>query len=128
MPQHATISDINGELVNTYRVMSRNPARLRAHLVQHQERHSDAHYYATRAHVPNDAIERAEDRIAFTKTVFLSLLEVRKKLLPIISRYLKTLNVFLKMFYGLHKLRRLGFYSRKPNRTILLNLDQLSVS
>lgn len=78
MPQHATISDINGELVNTYRVMSRNPAQLRAHLIQHQEQHSATHYYAIRANVPYDAIERAARFLYLNRTCFNGMYRVNR--------------------------------------------------
>lgn len=70
MPQQATISDINGELINTYRVMARNPVQLREYLIQHQEHHSEAHYYAIRAAVPNNAIERAARFLYLNRTCF----------------------------------------------------------
>lgn len=78
MPQQATISDINGELVNTYRVMSRNPAQLRVHLIQHQEQHSVAHYYAIRANVPNDAVERAARFLYLNRTCFNGMYRVNR--------------------------------------------------
>ncbi|HWS28980.1 MAG TPA: Dam family site-specific DNA-(adenine-N6)-methyltransferase [Clostridia bacterium] len=70
MPQQATISDINGELVNTYRVMARKPAQLREKLLQHQEHHSATHYYAVRANVPSDPIERAARFLYLNRTCF----------------------------------------------------------
>lgn len=70
MPLQATISDINGELVNTYRVMAKKPALLREHLIQHQQNHSAAHYYAMRAYVPKDAVERAARFLYLNRTCF----------------------------------------------------------
>lgn len=78
MPQQATISDINGELVNTYRVMARNPAQLREQLTQHQEHHSVAHYYAVRANVPNDVIERAARFLYLNRTCFNGMYRVNR--------------------------------------------------
>ncbi|WP_110463251.1 DNA adenine methylase [Ruminiclostridium sufflavum] len=78
MPQQATISDINGELVNTYRVMARNPALLRERLVQHQEHHSVDHYYTVRANVPNDAIGRAARFLYLNRTCFNGMYRVNR--------------------------------------------------
>lgn len=78
MPEKATISDINGELVNTYRVMARNPVQLREQITQHQERHSVDHYYAVRANVPNDVIERAARFLYLNRTCFNGMYRVNR--------------------------------------------------
>lgn len=70
MPQRATISDINGELVKAYKVMARNPMQLREQLIWHQGQHSIAHYYTVRSNVPNDVIEQAARFLYLNRTCF----------------------------------------------------------
>ena len=70
MPQEATICDINGELINTYRIMARKPVQLREQLVRHQEFHSKEHYYAIRANVFTDPVERAAKFLYMNRTCF----------------------------------------------------------
>lgn len=78
MPQQATISDINGELINTYRVMARNPAQLREQLIQHQEQHSIAHYYRVRANIPDNIIEQAARFLYLNRTCFNGMYRVNR--------------------------------------------------
>ncbi len=69
-PQHATISDINADLINAYRMMAQNPARLRVHLEEHQMNHSEQHYYDVRDNVPEDALARAARFLYLNRTCF----------------------------------------------------------
>lgn len=70
MPPQATISDTNCELINTYQIMARKPAQLRALLMQHQEHHSSDHYYAVRANIPHSTVERAARFLYLNRTCF----------------------------------------------------------
>lgn len=70
MPQYATISDTNRDLINTYRVMARNPARLGAMLVNHQEHHCPTYYYNIRNQIPNDPIASAARFLYLNRTCF----------------------------------------------------------
>lgn len=70
MPQQATISDINSELINVYHVMARAPARLRELLEVHQENHDAQYYYAMRAAIPDDMLERAARFLYLNRTCF----------------------------------------------------------
>lgn len=79
LPQQATISDINGALINTYHVMKSNPAQLRDLLLQHQELHSAPHYYAIRATIPNDRIEQAARFIYLNRTCFNGMYRVNRR-------------------------------------------------
>jgi len=78
LPQQATISDINGELINVYRVMARNPVQLREQLIQHQEHHSTDYYYTIRANVPNSTIERAARFLYLNRTCFNGMYRVNR--------------------------------------------------
>lgn len=78
MPLQATISDINAELINTYRVMARNPVQLRGQLIQHQEHHSVDYYYTIRANVPNDSIGRAARFLYLNRTCFNGMYRVNR--------------------------------------------------
>ena len=78
LPKYATISDINGELVNTYRVMARNPKQLSVYLTQHQECHSSAYYYTIRANVPIDSVERAARFLYLNRTCFNGMYRVNR--------------------------------------------------
>lgn len=70
MPQHAIISDINHDLINTYRVMANNPRQLRALLEIHQKNHSVEYYYSVRNTVADDKISQAARFIYLNRTCF----------------------------------------------------------
>lgn len=78
LPLQATISDINGELINVYRVMKRNPAQLREQLIQHQEHHSANYYYAIRANVPDNTVDRAARFLYLNRTCFNGMYRVNR--------------------------------------------------
>ena len=70
MPEHATISDSNRDLINTYRAMARNPIGLRTLLEEHQEHHCLQHYYDVRDNIPDDATARAARFLYLNRTCF----------------------------------------------------------
>lgn len=78
MPQQATISDINRDLINTYHVMSNNPGRLRTLLEAHQENHNTEYYYNVRNTVPNNAIARAARFLYLNRTCFNGMYRVNR--------------------------------------------------
>lgn len=78
MPHQATISDINPDLINTYRVMAKHPRQLRTMLEVHQQNHNAEHYYEVRNHVPEDAIERAARFIYLNRTCFNGMYRVNR--------------------------------------------------
>lgn len=78
MPQKATISDINPDLTNTYRVMSNHPKQLRTLLESHQKKHDANHYYEVRKHIPENAIERAARFIYLNRTCFNGMYRVNR--------------------------------------------------
>lgn len=70
MPQQATISDINSDLINIYRVMANNPLRLKALMSAHQENHCKEYYYNVRSAVPDDPVVRAARFLYLNRTCF----------------------------------------------------------
>lgn len=70
LPERATISDTNQDLINTYRVMAQKPTALRILLEEHQKKHSFEHYYNTRSYIPNDAVMRAARFLYLNRTCF----------------------------------------------------------
>lgn len=78
MPQHAIISDINRDLINTYRVMAKSPIQLRLLLEEHQVNHSADHYYTVRNTVPDTAIARAARFIYLNRTCFNGMYRVNR--------------------------------------------------
>lgn len=79
MPQEATISDINPDLINTYRVMANHPRELRNLLEEHQELHSTEHYYDVRDHIPDGAVERAARFMYLNRTCFNGMYRVNRQ-------------------------------------------------
>ena len=70
MPQQATISDVNSELINTYHMMAKKPTQLRALLENHQENHNAQYFYTVRSTIPNNALERAARFLYLNRTCF----------------------------------------------------------
>lgn len=78
-PEVALLSDINGELIDLYRVVRDEPDALRECLGRHQERHCSDHYYATRAVVPDSLVERAARTLYLNRTCWNGLYRVNRK-------------------------------------------------
>lgn len=78
MPQQATISDINRDLINTYRVMANKPERLRTLLELHQENHNVDYYYLIRNTIPDDAIEQAARFLYLNRACFNGMYRVNR--------------------------------------------------
>lgn len=77
-PEQAIIADVNAELINTYRVMERNPAQLRALLEMHQENHSPEYYYQIRDSEHNETIAKAAKFLYLNRTCFNGMYRVNK--------------------------------------------------
>jgi len=77
-PKEVMISDINNELVNTYRVIKSNVDELIKSLKEHKEKHSENYYYQVRhldpLHLSN--IDRASRFIYLNKTCYNGLYRV----------------------------------------------------
>lgn len=77
-PEHATISDIDQELINVYQMMRSNPGQLRDMLLEHQQLHSENHYYEARAAVPETPLERAARFLYLNRTCFNGMYRVNR--------------------------------------------------
>src|SRR4028119_1712547 len=69
-PTVAALTDINAELVNTYRCVKDNVEELIELLVEHQLRHSKDYYYQVRQHHCHTKLEQAARLIYLNKTCF----------------------------------------------------------
>ena len=56
LPNKATLSDSNEELVDTYRTLKKAPREIHKHLKSFQIKHCLPFYYKTRKWIPNNAI------------------------------------------------------------------------
>ncbi len=78
----ATLSDINAELIECYRVVRDDVDALLVLLAAHQEAHqrdAKAHYYAVRAEVPSDPVARAARFLYLNRTCFNGLYRVNAR-------------------------------------------------
>lgn len=75
-PSRALLSDLNPDLIGTYRVVKRAWRVLTAKLSEHQRLHSSAHYYRVRAQIPHDQIDRAARFIYLNRTCWNGLYRV----------------------------------------------------
>ena len=69
-PTVAALTDINAELVNTYRCVKDNVEKLIELLKEHQLRHSKDYYYQVRQHQGCTKLEKAARLIYLNKTCF----------------------------------------------------------
>ena len=69
-PRRACLMDINPELVNVFQCVRDRVFDLIHYLRNHRDAHSQEHYYAVRACIPTDAVERAARFIYLNKTCF----------------------------------------------------------
>lgn len=69
-PKISTISDINGDLINTYQTMAKYPAQLRERLKEHQKNHDAIYYYQVRNNIPDNALARAARFLYLNRTCF----------------------------------------------------------
>jgi DNA adenine methylase len=75
-PDHAILSDVNADLIDTYRVVKRAWRVLTTQLVAHQRLHSATHYYHVRGRYPSSQIERAARFIYLNRTCWNGLYRV----------------------------------------------------
>lgn len=78
-PSHATISDINDELINLYIVMRDNPQELKGRMCAHNQLHSEDYYYQTRSVYPSDSIDQAARFLYLNRTCYNGMYRVNKQ-------------------------------------------------
>lgn len=79
-PTAAVLSDINSDLITTYKVIQKNPHLLIDKLKEHGNKHSEDYYYATRKNqIADDDIELAARFIYLNKTCYNGLYRVNNK-------------------------------------------------
>lgn len=79
LPSSAILSDINSELIDLYRVIRDDPARLWRALELHQAFHDQAHYYNVRSAIPDDMLGRAARTLYLNRTCWNGLYRVNKR-------------------------------------------------
>ncbi len=79
LPAEATISDVNGELINLYLMMRDRPDQLKDAMEHHQSQHSSAYYYVVRERLPEDALERAARFLYLNRTCYNGMYRVNRE-------------------------------------------------
>lgn len=67
-PAQPILSDSNPELINAYLIIKEEWERLEAALERHQAKHCESHYYAVRAAIPKNLIDRAARFLYLNRT------------------------------------------------------------
>lgn len=97
-PARSILSDSNVELMEVYRAVQQEPARIDQLLRRHHDLHSRSHYYDVRAKVPPDPYARAARFIYLNRTCWNGLYRVNRNGLfnvPIGTRHTVIRNVDL---------------------------------
>jgi DNA adenine methylase len=79
LPEHAILSDLNGDLINAYRAVRDDPAGIEQLLLWHHEKHCKDHYYLTRSTKPDGSVERAAWLIYLNRTCWNGLYRVNRR-------------------------------------------------
>jgi len=79
LPDSATISDINPELINLYITMRDNPDDLKEVLLYHQYRHCKDYYYSVRACETLENIEKAGRFLYLNRTCYNGMYRVNQQ-------------------------------------------------
>ena len=69
-PKNAFLTDINQDLINTYKVLQKDWAFIERSLIQHNARHSKDYYYSLRSKNTNNIKKSASKLIYFNRTCF----------------------------------------------------------
>lgn len=77
-PSSGIISDLNEELVATYRALRDDPQGVKAALAKHSRKHTDEYYYDVRASNPTSSANRAARLIYLNRTCWNGLYRVNK--------------------------------------------------
>lgn len=75
-PERAILGDVNKDLTDTYRAIKGAWRKVLERLEHHQYAHSKEHYYAVRASVPEDRLDRAARFIYLNRTCWNGLYRV----------------------------------------------------
>ncbi|MBI5590889.1 MAG: Dam family site-specific DNA-(adenine-N6)-methyltransferase [Deltaproteobacteria bacterium] len=75
-PPKAILSDMNADLIDTYRALRENWRPILAHLRRHHELHSRSYYYDVRGRIPNGRYARAARFIYLNRTCWNGLYRV----------------------------------------------------
>jgi DNA adenine methylase len=78
-PSNAILTDINAELVTTYRCVRDNIKELISLLKEHESKHSRDYYYSVRANLVKTDLEKAARLIYLNKTCFNGLYRVNSQ-------------------------------------------------
>jgi DNA adenine methylase len=78
-PNRAVLSDLNQDLIDTYRALRDYSDEVNRLLAKHQQKHSHDHYYTTRATKPRSITAKAARFIYLNRTCFNGLYRVNQK-------------------------------------------------
>lgn len=78
-PGAAVLSDLNKDLVDTYKAIRANYGLVKKHLVSHQKKHSKKYYYEVRSSSPRSIYQRAARLIYLNRTCWNALYRVNKQ-------------------------------------------------
>lgn len=78
-PEEAILSDVNGELITTYRAIQQDWQRLDRKLQVHARRHNDKYYYEVRGQRPREATSIAARMIYLNRTCFNGIYRVNRR-------------------------------------------------
>lgn len=78
-PENALLSDINGELINLYKIIKEKPAELAKKMRQHQRSHSAEYYYKMRAMSCQTDLTKAARTLYLNRTCWNGLYRVNLK-------------------------------------------------
>lgn len=79
LPERATISDANLDLIRTYRAIQFNFEGVEKALKLHAKKHNDEYFYALRSKRPDDPVELAAWFLYLNRTCYNGLYRVNKK-------------------------------------------------
>ena len=78
-PERALLSDVNGDLINTYLALKHNDKTVVDHLRRHQKRHSKSYYYEQRNKTFRSPSARAAQFIYLNRTCWNGLYRVNRE-------------------------------------------------
>lgn len=78
-PAKALLSDLNDDLIATYRGIRARPRQLLAALREHQRHHSARHYYSVRSSKPTTLLARAARLVYLNRTSFNGIYRVNRE-------------------------------------------------